>query len=115
MSRLRRKSAATAPLFLYAIQQGDGGPIQLGASENRTKRLAALQRSSGIPLRLLLATRHVAEPAAQRRFRHLRIDGEWFRPEADLLAWITATAAEPSKGTTEPDSRLCACGCGDWF
>jgi hypothetical protein len=80
---------------VYFIQQGDTGPIKIGTSRDVKKRLSALQASSPVPLRLL-RTIHGERSREQNlhgQFKHLRMTGEWFRPEPDLLDYI-ATARE---------------------
>lgn len=72
------------------------GAVKIGCSRNPRIRC----RSLGYQLKmsvLLLATfegqfRH--ERALHRRFSHLRIEGEWFRPAQDMLALIAGVLAD---------------------
>lgn len=76
--------------YVYFIQGEDGGPIKIGWSESPEDRLSALQ--TGYPARLVLLGTIPGERALEgkthRRFRHLRLHNEWFRPAADLVRFI---------------------------
>lgn len=77
---------------VYFIQQGKGGPIKIGISTNPHKRLVALQIGSPVQLKLLavMNTNHPGtEHLLHRRFSHLRMAGEWFEPEQELLEYIS--------------------------
>lgn len=79
---------------VYFIQSAAGGNIKIGVSYDVAARLQSLQIGSPTALRLLASI-----PGSQRdervlhlKFRELRCDGEWFRPEPELLAHIASIA-----------------------
>jgi hypothetical protein len=85
---------------VYFIRSGDA--IKIGFTQDVVARLSALQTASSIPLELLASIDgDKAEEARQhRRWRHLRIRGEWFRADEELLRYIRALAGELAP---EPD------------
>jgi hypothetical protein len=90
---------------IYFIRSGDDGAIKIGRTLGSAReRLAALQTSIPTPL-FLVATIIGADPSLEqrlhRRFRHLRVRGEWFRPEAELMRFIGEKA---SPCDDEPES-----------
>jgi hypothetical protein len=86
---------------VYFIQAEALGLIKIGSAINADKRLTALQ--SGCPDRLRLVafvgTDDViaTERAMHRHFRHHREHHEWFRPGADLMAYIEEYAVRVIK------------------
>ena len=81
---------------VYFIRSGTGGPIKIGFSTYTPTRLRNLQMTSGQDLTLLATIPGDLhrEHELHRRFRHLRIHGEWFRPESDLLGFIAEIASK---------------------
>ena len=78
-------------LRVYFIQAGENGPIKIGRSTNPMKRLLSLQTGASEPLRLLATIPTVGpqlEAELHREFAHLRLYGEWFSPETDLMDFI---------------------------
>lgn len=82
---------------VYFVQAGDGGNIKIGVSGNPETRVAGLQTGSDEPLRILatIPGGRAVEKELHRRFAALRVKGEWFRPEQELLDLIR-TSAEPA-------------------
>lgn len=77
--------------WVYFIQEGDDGPIKIGyTAANPKGRLAALQTGNANPLRIVTWAPGTLEDekALHGRFAHLRMQGEWFRPVAELLTFI---------------------------
>lgn len=77
--------------WVYFIQAGEGGPIKIGfTTGSPAARLASLQTGNPYPLKLIAAVRGAVEVETELhgRFGHLRMVGEWFRPAADLTAFI---------------------------
>jgi hypothetical protein len=106
-----------APTRTYFIQAGEGGNIKIGRTTNLRSRISNLQ--IGIPARLKLI--HVVDRDIERmcheKFHHIKVDGEWFTPDAELLDFIhnlefpviTGQATERSGNyalPSEPSSRL---------
>lgn len=75
---------------VYFIQAGDGGPIKIGCSCNVAMRLSVLQIGNAEPLRTLctMPGAFAEEHRLHARFKADNIGGEWFRPSADLMAFI---------------------------
>lgn len=88
--RLERESRVTAKGHVYFIQQGDGGSIKIGYSKNPAQRLASLQtgHSESLHMRAIAPGSMAQERALHDRFSHLRVSGEWFRPDEDLVAYM---------------------------
>lgn len=76
--------------MLYFIQAGDDGPIKIGHASSPRERIWDLQSGNHLQLRLLLELPGTvaAERAAHEAFSGLRIRGEWFRADRQLLAFI---------------------------
>lgn len=77
--------------FVYFIQRVDGtGPIKIGVADDVPRRLGGIQTSHPEPLHVLAVMRGGVsmERSLHERFASLRMQGEWFRPEPDLLAFI---------------------------
>lgn len=83
-----RSDAGTG--VVYFVQMGDDGPVKIGYTQrDKLKaRLSVLQTGSPYPLRLrrLVTATRDTERAAHRFFADLRMRGEWFWPDPDLLA-----------------------------
>src|SRR3972149_780868 len=64
--------------------------IKIGRSADVNKRLSHLQVSVGADLRIIKAV--PADPwgeiAVHNKFRHLRVRGEWFKADKELLDFI---------------------------
>jgi Meiotically Up-regulated Gene 113 (MUG113) protein len=80
--------------YTYFILGSEG--IKIGQSFNPRSRRTDLQPGSATELKLLLAVPYerIPEPEAHKKFKHLRMMGEWFRPEQDLLDFIEELRAE---------------------
>jgi hypothetical protein len=75
---------------VYFIQAANG-LVKIGVAANPDDRLRALRTMSPISLRLLLTIPGVGaagEAELHRRFADHRSHGEWFRPAAELTAFI---------------------------
>jgi T5orf172 domain len=75
---------------IYFVREGTDGHIKIGYAASVRKRLRTIQTGNPRPLTVLASVqggyRH--ERFLQRRFKHLRIRGEWFRPDSELLHYI---------------------------
>lgn len=92
---------ADGPDIVYYFQRSSDGLIKIGTSRRFATRSADLIREHG-QLRLLLSHRgdRARETAMHGKFAALRVTGEWFRPEADLLAWILEVRRRPVNAST---------------
>ena len=79
-----------ASSFVYFLRRGEDGPIKIGVAVNPNKRKAQLQTSLVEPLHTLLVLpgTRATEAHYHARFAKLRIRGEWFHPEPELLEFI---------------------------
>lgn len=80
------------PEYIYFIQDDRGGPIKIGRSEvYPNDRMRVIQIHYPYPLHILgtiLTENPRAEAAVHDYFSHLRLEGEWFRPEPELIKFI---------------------------
>jgi len=90
----------------YFVRRGDPGLIKIGRAVELLPRMQTLQSQSDLPLILLgfvsTTARDVfpdhperwqhTEMLLHRRFAHIRAEGEWFYPEAELFDFIAAQA-----------------------
>ena len=77
-------------MSVYFIRNSESGHIKIGTSEDPEGRLGQLQSAHSAALELIAV---VSGDASHEAIIHewlsdYRIRGEWFRPEADLLAAI---------------------------
>lgn len=80
---IRREAAA-----VYYVQRADG-MIKVGTSRKAAVRLATIAHEHGqLVLMAIQPGGYEEETAVHRRFRDLRAEGEWFRPELPLLQHI---------------------------
>lgn len=85
-----RMTTATGPTrqsVVYFIQRGDR--IKIGYSTNLTTRLRALK---GDRVLLALPGSRAHESALHELFKAHRIEGEWFRPDAEIMEFIASRA-----------------------
>ncbi len=76
---------------VYFIRAGDG-PIKIGTTQRLRGRLAEIQATAPVELRVLLYVPGGLheERAIHERFRAARLHGEWFRATPELLQFIDA-------------------------
>jgi hypothetical protein len=74
---------------------GSGGQIKIGWSRKVSARLAQLQTGSPIPIKLLgtMPGGRAVERRLHEQFAHLRLAGEWFADDPELLAYIGEATA----------------------
>lgn len=67
---------------IYLIQSLENGYFKIGISKNPSKRIEQLQTGNPSKLKLIetykSAHANIVEKAIQRRYEHLRKEGEWF-------------------------------------
>jgi hypothetical protein len=75
---------------VYFIQAGKDHPIKIGMTNNAQSRLKNLQVGHYDKLRIIhtITGGRKEEAALHEKFAHLRIQGEWFKPERELLQYI---------------------------
>lgn len=79
---------------VYFVRQGLDGLIKIGVAINVRTRVSSLQTANPTRLHYLgavLGAGKAEETALHLRFAGLREHGEWFRPGAELLAFIVST------------------------
>jgi hypothetical protein len=77
--------------MIYFIRCGAKGPIKIGFSaSNPLGRLGSMQTAHHVSLTLVACMEGTGadEKELHARFKHLRLRGEWFRPQPDLVAFI---------------------------
>lgn len=116
-SNRRRGIKRTFVYFIRAVGVNNA-PIKIGITNDLDGRLRALQ--TGSPHRYTVvglqkfADRAGAfrrETALHRQFAHLRLEGEWFKPGRDLLAYMHAQGfdiGEPLGSTNNVVAALAA-------
>lgn len=74
--------------FTYFVRDGD--VIKIGSSAQPKRRIYALQTGAARPLEILaVVNMDIADEfTTHQQFAHLRVRGEWFRAETDLLQFI---------------------------
>jgi len=82
--------------FVYFVLNEDCRAIKIGRAKDLNKRIKALQTASPVPLKLLKSVQlssekesHELEQSLHKRFSDFRMQGEWFRSEAELLEYVT--------------------------
>lgn len=77
-------------VYLYAIQQGENGPIKLGLAKDPRERLKTLQQGNPERLHGLAAWRalRLEERQLHEEFAADRLVGEWFRPTPELVDFV---------------------------
>lgn len=106
---LKDSWAADGPSIVYYLRRRSDGIVKIGTTKRRAIRFGDLAKEHG-ELDLLLS--HAGDLEREHRihaqFGYLRVQGEWFRPEHELMRWIRAgrsqpeNAAAPIKGTVSP-------------
>ena len=81
--------------FIYFILNRDSNAIKIGHAKNLEKRIKTLQTSSPAKLTLIKSIQvgssseaKELERSLHRKFNEIRITGEWFKAEVDLLEYI---------------------------
>lgn len=76
--------------YVYFLQAGEGGPIKIGVATNPMTRARELQTGNHEQLTLLAWSPgdQANEHALHQRFAHIRLRGEWFRADQQLLSFI---------------------------
>ncbi|WP_171898770.1 GIY-YIG nuclease family protein [Curtobacterium sp. UCD-KPL2560] len=82
------------PAVVYFVQQGDNGPIKIGASRSFTKRLKTLRTNSPVELHVLgtFPGGFDAERDLHHELADHRLEGEWFAPSPPVLSALRRLA-----------------------
>jgi hypothetical protein len=80
----------------YLVQGEMGGPIKIGRSNTKSlgSRIAALQTGYPYQLKIVRLIEGDLEAELHSRFAHLRMNGEWFAPGDELLAFAGSEATK---------------------
>ncbi len=84
------------PDIYFVRADSPTGEIKIGKSTFPRGRLLSLQTGSAYPLEIVALIPEGGDELEQElhvRFAHLRMAGEWFRPGADLWAYIETLEA----------------------
>jgi hypothetical protein len=95
---------------VYFIREDDNGPIKIGYAKNVLTRLSQLQPGNPSALRVV-ATVPGGEPEEKRlhqRFHHLKIRGEWYKANDELLDYIVKNTDGWPMYDQELSKRACA-------
>jgi predicted GIY-YIG superfamily endonuclease len=82
--------------FVYFILNEDSNAIKIGRAKNLARRMMSLQTSSPAKLKLIKSVQvegakeaQELERALHQQFSEIRLAGEWFKAEANLLEYIS--------------------------
>lgn len=82
--------------FVYFILNEDSNAIKIGRAKNLEKRMKSLQTSSPAKLKLIKTIQVEGSKKAQelerslhQQFREIRLTGEWFKAEINLIEYIS--------------------------
>ncbi len=95
IANLNHNSRVTTTEYIYFIYSQESNAIKIGRAKNVEKRLKSLQTAHPYPLKLLKTFKVKGGKAAQelektlhQKFDHLRLLGEWFQAEPELLDFL---------------------------
>lgn len=93
-------------MWTYFILGPEG--IKIGKSKSPNDRMEQLQLAHATELELMLAVpeSQISEADAHAKFHHLRLSGEWFQPEQDLLSFIEDLRAEANPRRQRPPPHI---------
>lgn len=74
----------------YFIQAGENGAIKVGTTNNILARINLFKthHDKELIVRLLIPGGIYVEREVSKRFKHLRIRGEWYSPGEDLISYM---------------------------
>ena len=92
-----QKPVNAAPSIIYFLTcDAPDFPIKIGVASNLTRRVSHLQNA--LPFKIIvlatLAGSLLDERRLHRKFRHLKLRGEWFSRGGDLIEFIDAPTLE---------------------
>lgn len=85
---LTQRRSSHVPGYVYFLRAGDA--IKIGFSIEPNQRKSGLQVGNPLELETLatVSVNKITEREAKDKFNHLKIRGEWFRAEPELLDYI---------------------------
>lgn len=85
----------------------DGTRIKIGFSMKPAKRIKGIARQEKKEMKTLLVVpaELADEYKTHQLFKHLRIEGEWFRPEPDLLGFIEKLKIELANAAPDQPAK----------
>lgn len=101
LRRRKKKKPPQKPVdrdgIVYFLQAGTKGPIKIGVTKRGlAKRVKSIQCGCWLKLTVITSI-PTGGPALEyelhQDFKHLRLNGEWFRPSAELLNYIASIKA----------------------
>lgn len=87
-------------MAVYIIRAGYSGPVKIGKADCVPDRVRDLQTAHYEELRIIRVIHADAERQFHRHFSHLRIRGEWFHFDDEMLSF-EALDAKPEKSFEE--------------
>lgn len=95
--------AVMGTTWIYFIACPENGLVKIGQAKNIEKRLSSLRTSSPVEIRLAAAVRFVpeCEQWMHAAFRHLRVKGEWFRAEPELIEMMRTARDSGTRAALE--------------
>lgn len=84
--------------MIYFLQAGEGGPIKIGFTDKPiNKRMATLQTANAEKLTLIATMEGDLEDEKKFKslFKTYRLNGEWYRPDKNLLGCLLRMALDP--------------------
>lgn len=74
----------------YIVRAGTDGPVKIGRADDVEARVADLQTANYERLCILriIDTPFDAEPIFHERFKHLRVLGEWFKFDPEMMTFL---------------------------
>jgi len=95
--------------WAYFFQGEDGGPIKIGCTQrwpgHRLKQAQVGYPFSRLRVVGLILGGFLREHDYHERFRHLRMESEWFRPEQELLDFIRSLPPPKDPGSIKLGAR----------
>lgn len=94
---------------VYFVQAGKEGPIKIGVARDVQQRIGSLQTANHEKLSLI-ATVDGGRDTEEKLHRHFaghRLQGEWFKPAADLLKFIAERCKKPDEYEVEKFRLWC--------
>jgi len=93
-------------ILTYFIQRGTDGPIKIGRTKALAKRLEVLQGASAEKLVVRGWIHGDLESQMHELFAAHRMHGEWFRPDAEIMAFIQHRASVDARDTVAAVAKM---------